>query len=44
MKNSENKMIQPEKWLEICAIFSRDGVEEMMKISSCFIIVFHVDN
>jgi hypothetical protein len=31
-----------KQWLEICAIFFRDGVEEMMRNTSCFIIVLHV--
>jgi hypothetical protein len=31
-------------WLEICAIFFRDGVDEMMRNASCFIILFLVNS
>ena len=31
-------------WLEICEPFFRDGVEEMMRNASCFIILFLVNN
>jgi hypothetical protein len=32
-----------KKWLEICAMFFKDGVEEMMKNASCYIILFFVN-
>jgi hypothetical protein len=32
-----------QEWFEICAIFFRDGVEEMMKNAICFAILFLVD-
>ena len=34
-----------KEWLEICAmVFPKDGVEEMTRIASYFIILFHVSN
>ena len=45
MENGENRVIRfLTKWLEICVIFFRDGVEEMKKNKNCFVIWIHVDN
>ena len=44
MENIEIKLSWPKKWLEICATFFKDGVEEMMKNASCYIILFLVNN
>ena len=33
-----------KEWLEICALFFKDGVEDMMSNASCFIILFHANN
>jgi len=33
-----------KEWLGIHAIFSKGGVEEMMRSASCFILLFHGNN
>ena len=33
-----------KEWLENCAFFMRDGVEEMMRTASCFVVLFLVNN
>ena len=32
-------MIRPKEWLEVCAMFFRDGVKEMMRNASCLVIL-----
>jgi hypothetical protein len=39
----ETSKFGQKEWLEICAIFFRVGVEEMMRNTSWFIILFHVN-
>lgn len=44
MEEGENKLIQSKSvWLEICAVFFRDGVEKMMRDEICCVF-FHVIN
>ena len=33
-----------KEWLGICAIFFEVGVDEMTRNTSCFVILFHVNN
>jgi hypothetical protein len=37
-------LIWLEEWLGICAIFFRDGIDEMMRDACCFVILFLVNS
>ena len=44
-RKGENKLIQSTKsGLKFVQCFFRDGVEEMMRNASCFVILFYIDN
>ena len=36
--------LNQEEWLDICAMFFKDQVHEMMSNASCVMILFHVNN
>ena len=40
----EKKLIRRKEWFESCAMFFKDGVEEMTRNASCIIKLFFMNN
>ena len=38
MENGGNKLIWPKYWVEVCALFFKDGVQEMTRNASSYVI------
>jgi protein associated with RNAse G/E len=43
-KTMKISFLDHKEWLEICAILFKDGVEEMMRNASSFVILLPINN